>query len=159
MGRPEKTLDPMQKSEVETLAAVLTAAQIADYFGIGRTTFFAMMERDPEIAERYKRGKAKVIGTIAQGLINKARGGDTASMNFFLKTHGGWRETAVVEHVGMEERGVAGESASQILARRLQKLAAFNNPVQDKIVDGGALTIDACESVAGTASARSGKGV
>ncbi len=38
---------------VETLAAVLTAEQVADYFGIGRTTFYNLMRRDPEIAARY----------------------------------------------------------------------------------------------------------
>jgi len=86
MGRRPKTLTEAQKAEVETLAAVLTAEQIADYFGIGRTTFFAMMNRDEEIAERYKRGKAKAIGAIAQSLISKARAGDTTSMIFYLKT-------------------------------------------------------------------------
>jgi hypothetical protein len=83
----------LQRQEVETLAAVLSSEQIADYFGIGRTTFYDLMRRDAEIAVRYKRGKAKAIGAIAQGLINKARSGDTTSMIFFLKTQGGWRET------------------------------------------------------------------
>ena len=87
------TLTEAQKAEVETLAAVLTAEQVADYFGIGRRTFYRLMQRDEEIAARYKKGKARVIGVIAQGLINKARAGDTASMIFFLKTQAGWRET------------------------------------------------------------------
>jgi hypothetical protein len=93
MGMRPFTLTDAQKAEVETLAAVLTAEQVADYFGIGRRTFYSMMERDEEIAARYKRGKAKAIGVIAQGLINKARSGDTTSMIFFLKTQAGWRET------------------------------------------------------------------
>lgn len=93
MGRVATTLTEHQKSEVETLAAVLTAEQLADYFEIGRTTFFAMMQREPEIAARYKKGKARAIGSIAQSLITKARAGDTTSMIFFLKTQGGWRET------------------------------------------------------------------
>ena len=98
MGRRPTTLTQAQKAEVETLAAVLTAEQIADYFGIGRTTLFAMMNRDPEIAERYKRGKAKAIGAIAQSLISKARSGDTTSMIFYLKTQAGWRETQSLAH-------------------------------------------------------------
>lgn len=57
-----------------------------------------MMARDEEIAARYKRGKAKAVGAIAQGLIGKARGGDTASMIFFLKTQAGWREASPIEH-------------------------------------------------------------
>ena len=97
MARHRLELTTAQKAEVETLAAVLSAAQIADYFGIGRTTFFAMVRDDEEIAERYKRGKAKAIGAIAQSLITKARAGDTASMIFYLKTQAGWRETLHVE--------------------------------------------------------------
>lgn len=40
MGRHPTTLTEQQQSEVDTLAAVLTAEQMADYFDIGRTTFF-----------------------------------------------------------------------------------------------------------------------
>lgn len=100
MGRHPIDLSEAQKAEVETLAAVLSAEQIADYFGIGRTTFFAMIRRDEEIAERYKRGKARAIGAIgaiAQSLITKARAGDTASMIFYLKTQAGWREAFQVD--------------------------------------------------------------
>ena len=96
-GSPALTLNPAQMAEVETLAAVLNAEQIADYFGVGRTTFFAMIRRDAEIGEHYKRGKARAIGAIAQGLIQKARSGDTTSMIFYLKTQGGWRETLAIE--------------------------------------------------------------
>lgn len=99
MARPEKILNDVQLAEVETLASVLTAAQMADYFGIGRTTFFSIMTRNEEVAERYKRGKARAIGAIAQSLITKARAGDTASMIFYLKTQGGWRETMQVAPV------------------------------------------------------------
>ena len=99
MGRSMKALTEAQRVEVETLAAVLSTEQIADYLGIGRRTFWDMMARDDEIAARYKKGKARAIGAIAQGLISKARGGDTASMIFFLKTQAGWRETVAVETV------------------------------------------------------------
>lgn len=96
-GRPFKELRPDQLAEVETLAAVLTVAQMADYFGIGRTTFFSIVNRDPEVAERYKRGRARAVGAIAQSLVSKARAGDTTAMIFFLKTQGGWRETVEVQ--------------------------------------------------------------
>lgn len=92
MGRQALELAPNQKVEIETLAAVLNTEQIADYFGIGRRTFYAMMERDEEIAARYKKGRAKAIGVIAQGLITKARNGDITAMIFFLKCQAGWRE-------------------------------------------------------------------
>lgn len=97
MARPEKILNDAQQAEVETLASVLRAAQMADYLGIGRTTFFSIMARNEEVAERYKKGKARAIGAVAQSLITKARAGDTASMIFYLKTQGGWREHMPVE--------------------------------------------------------------
>jgi hypothetical protein len=79
MGRLATTLTEQQRSEVETLAAVLTAEQMADYFGIGRTTFFSIMQREPEIAARYKKGKARAVGSVAQSLITKARAGTKPS--------------------------------------------------------------------------------
>ena len=91
-GRKPKTLTPEQLSQVEALAAFLSQEQIADYFGVGKTTWFAMMDRSPEISERYKRGKARAIGSVAKGLLQKARSGDTASAIFYLKTQAGWRE-------------------------------------------------------------------
>ncbi len=120
MGRPALILTDEQKAEVETLAAVLTAEQVADYFGIGRRTFYSMMQRDEEIAARYKRGKARAIGVIAQGLINKARAGDTTSMIFFLKTQAGWRETLHVKAPERSERhvdldGLSDETLEQML--------------------------------------------
>jgi hypothetical protein len=118
------TLTDDQKAEVETLAAVLTAEQVADYFGIGRRTFYSMMQRDEEIAARYKRGKAKAIGVIAQGLINKARAGDTTSMIFFLKTQAGWRETSQVEHMLPAEPDISPDAAFQKLRTYLEAISS-----------------------------------
>ena len=98
MGRKAKELTEEQKVQVEALAAYLTQEQIADYFGIGRTTWFAMLDRDPAIAERYKKGKAKAIGAVAQGLIQQARAGDKVAAIFYLKTQAGWRETTHIDH-------------------------------------------------------------
>lgn len=95
-GRPPVTLREAQRAEVETLAAVLNAEQIADFLGIGRTTFFALLNRDEDLSERYKRGKARAVGAVAQSLVTKARAGNVTAMIFFLKTQGGWRETVEV---------------------------------------------------------------
>ena len=123
MGRHPIGLTEAQTSEVETLAAVLTAEQIADYFGIGRTTFFAMLNRDPGIAERYKRGKARAIGAIAQSLIAKARAGDTTSMIFYLKTQAGWRETTAMEHAHRVSQADEADAAWKVFADILDKHA------------------------------------
>ena len=93
MGRKPKELTEEQTVQVEALAAYLSQDQIADYFGITRPTFSAMIERNADISLRYKRGKAKAIGAVAQNLIKKAREGDNACMMFYLKTQAGWRET------------------------------------------------------------------
>jgi hypothetical protein len=123
MGRRALTLSDTQLGEVETLAALLTAEQMADYFGIGRATFFAMMSRDERIAERYNKGKERAIGAIAQSLITKARAGDTASMIFYLKTQAGWRETERIEHtIPLADAGET--SASERLHRHIDQVAA-----------------------------------
>jgi hypothetical protein len=97
-GRPMIELSDDQIREVETLAAVLSTDDIADYFGVGRTTFYALMDRNPGISERYKRGRAKAKASISGGLIKKARAGDTTSQIFYLKTQCGWRETQHIDH-------------------------------------------------------------
>jgi hypothetical protein len=106
VSRPHITLTDAQRAEVETLAAVLNAEQIADFLGFGRTTFFSLLKRDEDLAERYKRGKARAIGAVAQSLVTKARAGNVTAMIFFLKTQGGWRESVDV--------AVAPPSESQI---------------------------------------------
>lgn len=73
------------------------------YLGICRNTFRALCGRDPDIARRYRRGKAKAIAHVANSLLQKARSGDNAAMFFFLKTQGGWRETARIEAIHQDD--------------------------------------------------------
>lgn len=98
MARPRIELTEEQVREVETLAALLNQDQIADYFGIARNTFRAICDRDEEVFARYKKGKAKAIAHVANGLLQKARSGCTTSSIFYLKTQAGWRETSAIEH-------------------------------------------------------------
>lgn len=98
MARPRKTLTPKQLDEVETLSAVLSSDQIADYFGIARSTFYEIMERQPEVSGRYKKGRAKAIGDIGSGLLMQAREGNVSAAMFYLKTQAGWREKDVEQN-------------------------------------------------------------
>lgn len=98
MGRKKIELKPEQIKEVETLAAVLTVEQIADYFSISRKTFYNLMERNEEIFTHYKKGRAKAVQNIAQNLIKKAQNGDLGAQIFFLKTQAGWKDTSHIEH-------------------------------------------------------------
>jgi len=93
-GQPPIELTDEQKSQVEALAAYLNSEQIADYLGFGRTTFYAIMKRDPEVGERYKRGRAKAVGSVAQSIIQQATSGNTTAGIFYLKTQAGWKESA-----------------------------------------------------------------
>ena len=116
MGRRPKTLTDDQKIQLEGLAAFLTKEQIADYFGIARNTLTAMMERDPSIAERFARGRARVIGEVAKGVIDRAKEGDQRSAEFYLERVGGWASQARQEtkHTGSVE---VTDARSALLAR------------------------------------------
>ena len=102
MPADPRVLTDDEMAQVEALASVLTTDQIADYFGIGRTTFYQIMERQPDVSVRYKRGRAKAIGSVAKNLIQKAQSGDNQAMTFYLKTQAGWRETAQVDHTSSD---------------------------------------------------------
>jgi len=65
MGRHAKTLDDSQQDQLEALAGLLTQDQIADFFGMSRPTLAAIMEREPDISLRYKKGKARRIKNVA----------------------------------------------------------------------------------------------
>jgi hypothetical protein len=121
-GRPPVTLTEAQRAEVETLAAVLTAEQTADFLGIGRTTFFALLNRDADLSERYKRGKARAIGAVAQSLVTKARAGNVTAMIFYLKTQGGWRETV---DVGVAPPAESIPSLASLTDEELQNLLDY----------------------------------
>jgi len=98
-GRPPTILDDDQMAQVEALASVLTTEQIADYFGIARQTFYDLMKRDEAVSVRYKRGRAKAIGSVSKGLLQKAIAGDNVAAIFYLKTQAGWKETVRTETV------------------------------------------------------------
>lgn len=97
-----RMLDDEELAQVEALASVLTSEQIADYFGIGRTTFYDILKRQPEVSERYKRGRTKAIGSVAKGLLQKAQSGDNTAAIFYLKTQAGWRETHHLDHTSSD---------------------------------------------------------
>lgn len=101
-GRPPATLSDEQIAQVEAMGAFLSVEQIADFFGIGKTTFYSIMKRQPEVLERYKRGKAKAIGAIGNSLLTQARDGNMTAIIFYLKTQAGWRETQVVDNVSSD---------------------------------------------------------
>lgn len=101
-GRPVATLTDEQIVQVEALAQYLNAEDIADYLGIGRTTFYAIMDRNPEVSERYRRGKARLKARLAGRLIEKADAGDYPSLSLFLRTQAGWSEKTHIDHTSSD---------------------------------------------------------
>ncbi len=96
-GRPRKELTIDQMAQVEALAQYLSIEQLADYLKISRVTFYQIMKRNPEVSERYKKGRANAVAAISTTLIKKAMSGDVASMIFYLKTQAGWKEKQEIE--------------------------------------------------------------
>ena len=72
MAKPRTELTDKQAAQVEALAAYLSKQQIADYLGVSRVTFDAILERDEVVSLHYKKGKAKAIANVAQGLVKQA---------------------------------------------------------------------------------------
>ena len=101
-GRPIIKLSDSQKIEVKALAQYLSQEQIADYLGVTRKTFAAIIERDPEVFTHYKKGKATAVVSVAKGLVQKAIAGDTTAMIFFLKTQAGWKESQNIDHTSSD---------------------------------------------------------
>lgn len=97
-----RVLDKSEIALVKKLAGVLTYEQLADLFGIAQRTFDNIRERQPEVNAAYKRGRAEIIGKVAESLVQDALDGDTTSRIFFLKTQAGWRETAKIDHTSSD---------------------------------------------------------
>jgi|TARA_R110000822_G_scaffold99970_1_gene225292 hypothetical protein len=91
-GRPEVVFKPAQIAQVEALAAVLTKGQIADYFSISETTLRAIENRQSEVSDAYKKGRAKAFAGMGKNLIQMAKTGNVAANIFYLKTQAGWKE-------------------------------------------------------------------
>ena len=96
-GRPVKTLEQEQLTELETLAGVLNKEQLADYFGMTAKTFREIEKRQPEVFTAYRKGKAKAISKVASALMKAIDRGDMRAIQFFLKTQAGWTEKHALE--------------------------------------------------------------
>ena len=94
-GRPIIELTDEQVIQVKALAQYLSKEQIADYLGVARSTFDAILERDEQVFIHYKKGKASAIANVAKGLVQQAIEGNMTAAIFYLKTQAGWRETDV----------------------------------------------------------------
>ena len=93
-GRKQHAPTDAQRKLVELHATVgTTQDMIARVIGIDKKTLRLHYRDELDLS------MAKANATIGGALFNKAKGGDTASMTFWLKTRAGWREKSDVNHV------------------------------------------------------------
>lgn len=92
-GRTPTVLNDSQIKEIEELSRDLTIEQIANYLGIGESTFLTIKARDPRVLMAYKKGKSGGIKEAVGLLWKSMREGNVASIMFYLKTQARWRES------------------------------------------------------------------
>lgn len=110
MARPEYEPTPATRQLVQLHATVGTQQSvIADILGIDDKTL------RKHYREELDQAKAKANATIGGALFNKAKGGDTAAMIFWMKTQAGWKETTV--HVGDESNPIRHIIERRIVSR------------------------------------------
>ena len=112
-GKPPIVFTEKQTTELQTLAAVLTKEQIADYFGISPTTLREIEKRQPEVSDAYKKGRAKQVAKMGKNLVQLATDGNVTANIFWLKTQAGWRESTHLE-VDAKVSDVTGMSDAEL---------------------------------------------
>tara|TARA_R110000803_G_scaffold201029_1_gene265683 strand:+ start:1401 stop:1763 length:363 start_codon:yes stop_codon:yes gene_type:complete len=95
---------PPDKTHYPTEAQRQTV-QLHTTIGTDQETIARVIGIDPKTLRKHYRdeldiSKAKANATVGGALFNKAKGGDTSAMIFWMKTQAGWRETDRMEHTG-----------------------------------------------------------
>ena len=97
MARPEHEPTPATRQLVQLHATIGTQQSvIADIIGIDAKTLRKHYRTELDHAT------AQANAAIGGALFNKAKGGDTAAMIFWMKTRAGWRETQVVDNTSSD---------------------------------------------------------
>jgi len=116
---------PIDIEKVATLASQgLNKAQVAGVIGLCESQWYVREEQNPEIAEAYKRGKAKGVLAISNALFEQARSGNITAQIFFLKCKGDWRENKRIEITGADGGPIKNET-TDARDRVLAKLACL----------------------------------
>jgi hypothetical protein len=92
-GRPKTILSKDQINLIETeLARGMTLKQVGEEFSLPYSTMRDVKRRDEEVSNAYKRGMTNATRQVVGKLWEKIESGSEASIFFWLKTRGGWRE-------------------------------------------------------------------
>lgn len=114
---PKKDLE-YDLAKVEQLAAQgLTIKQIASCCDMGRSTFYDLMAKNPDLKDAIKRGRHKGVGVITNALFQSAKGGNVTAQIFYLKNRDPdkWRDKREHTHAGDEDRPVVTKLVREIV--------------------------------------------
>lgn len=100
--RPPRVFTEEEIADCKNLAPSLTKQQLADYLGCSFNTLTRAMERQPELLEAYRKGKALAIAQMAGSLQMKGLDGDVNAAKFWLSHQAGWTETKRTEVSGRD---------------------------------------------------------
>jgi|GEM_PF-6146291 len=107
-GVAPRVLTEDEKNQIEKLAKYLTADQIADVLMISRRTLYRIFDRDDDVMARYKKGCAEAVGIAGQSLMKLVLENNLGAICFFLKTRGGWKESAKMQvELGLSDEMLA----------------------------------------------------
>ena len=137
-GQPPRVLTQDEIDDVKKYAGVLTVEQLADYLMLSKPTFYAILERQPEVLLLYKKEQKKTLGLMGRGVIQDAFGipaqyddegrivraevpPNFAAKCFYLKTHG-WKETVNVTADEGLDIGLTVKSGDERAKRARQAL-------------------------------------
>ena len=120
LGRPPFEITPEVLKQVEDLASLgLTRDQIADYFGIARSTLYKHLAENSDFSDAVKRGQSKGVAIMANRLLEHAKNGSTSAAIFYLKCHG-WKEANQLE-VSTSQTGAGNADFYKTLGEELEK--------------------------------------
>ena len=92
----------MPRHEHAPTDAMRQTVQLHTTVGTPQETIAQILGIDPKTLRKHYRdeldlSRAKANASIGGALFNKAKGGDTAAMIFWMKTQAGWREKQEVD--------------------------------------------------------------
>ena len=111
---PRRTKPPHEPTDAQR-----QTVQLHTTVGTTQEDIARILGIDPKTPQHYRDeldlSLAKANATIGGALFNKAKGGDTAAMIFWMKTQAGWKETTV--HVGDESNPIRHIIERRIVSR------------------------------------------
>lgn len=115
--RPHSPTDALRQTVQLHTTVGTTQATVAQILGIDLKTLRKYYRDELDLS------LAKANATIGGALFNKAKGGDTAAMIFWMKTQAGWRETHRIEGPGENGEHTISHAVSDDLRTALDAIA------------------------------------